>query len=111
MHRMARQQHGHEGLGRFGEPGVLILLSVSDGPKHGYAMTESILAETGIHLGPGTLYGSLSKLVDRGMIVALPSQDRRRPYEITDKGRTALAAQLQTWARVVKAGRAKLSPA
>lgn len=108
---MAKQQRTEDGLARFGEPGVLILLSLSDGPKHGYAITTDVLASTGITLGPGTLYGSLTKLVERGMITALPSNDRRRPYEITEQGHAALTAQLNTWSRVVEAGRAKLSPA
>jgi DNA-binding PadR family transcriptional regulator len=111
MHRMARPQRIDEGLARFGEPGVLILLSLSDGPKHGYAITADVLEQTGVALGPGTLYGSLTKLVERGMITPLTSDDRRRPYEITEKGRAALAAQLETWSRVVEAGRAKVSPA
>jgi len=105
---MARQGRDADGLGRFGEPGVLVLLSLSDGPKHGYAITADVLEETGIRLGPGTLYGSLVKLLDRGLVVALPSDDRRRPYEITDAGRTALAAQLASWSRVVKVGSARL---
>jgi DNA-binding PadR family transcriptional regulator len=108
---MAKQQRDEDGLARFGEPGVLILLALSDGPKHGYAITAEILASTGLKLGPGTLYGSLTKLVDRGMITALPSSDRRRPYEITPSGQAALAAQLKTWSRIIEAGHAKLSPA
>lgn len=108
---MAKQQRNEDGLARFGEPGVLILLSLSNGPKHGYAITADVLEQTGVALGPGTLYGSLTKLVDRGLITALPSDDRRRPYEITEPGLAALSAQLKTWSRVVDAGRTRLSPA
>ncbi|MFD4763971.1 PadR family transcriptional regulator [Streptomyces sp. NPDC058439] len=97
-----------EGLARFGEPGALVLLSLSDGPKHGYAITADVKEQTGVQLGPGTLYGSLSKLVDRGLIVALPSEERRRPYEITPAGREALAAYLESWSRVVSTGRRRL---
>lgn len=87
---------------------MLVLLALSDGPKHGYAITEDILAQTGIRLGPGTLYGSLTKLVERGLIAPLRSDDRRRPYEITATGRAALQAQLASWSRIVEAGRARL---
>jgi DNA-binding PadR family transcriptional regulator len=111
MHLMAKQQRDEDGLARFGEPGVLILLSLSEGPKHGYAITADVQEQTGVKLGPGTLYGSLTKLVERGLIAALPSDNRRRPYEITDEGRTALAGQLQTWSRVVETGRTRLAPA
>jgi DNA-binding PadR family transcriptional regulator len=108
MHRMARQGRDENGLARFGEPGVLILLSLCDGPKHGYAITTDILEQTGVDLGPGTLYGSLTKLVDRGLVAPLPSDDRRRPYQITAAGREALSAQLRSWERVVSTGRTRL---
>ena len=97
------------GLARFGEPGVLVLLSLSDGVKHGYAITADVEQQTGVRLGPGTLYGALTKLVDRGLIAPLAAEDRRQPYEITEAGRVALAAQLATWSRVVKAGSTRLA--
>ena len=87
---------------------MLVLLSLVDGPKHGYAITDDIRQQTGITLGPGTLYGSLTKLVERGLILPLDSEDRRRPYEITAAGRAALQAQLASWSRIVEAGKARL---
>ena len=108
---MARQRRDEDGLARFGEPGVLILLALSEGPKHGYAITADIQEQVGVALGPGTLYGSLTKLVERGMITALPSDSRRRPYEITDRGRTALSTQLRTWSRVVETARRRVASA
>ncbi len=106
---MARQGRDPDGLARFGEPGVLVLLALSGGPKHGYAITADVAERTGIRLGPGTLYGSLAKLEKLGLIAPLPSEDRRRPYEITAAGRVALAAQLQRWSRVVETGRTRLA--
>jgi DNA-binding PadR family transcriptional regulator len=111
MQRMAKQGRDPGGLARFGEPGVLVLLSLSEGAKHGYAITADVLEQTGVELGPGTLYGALTKLEDRGLITPLPPVDRRRPYEITEAGRAALATQLATWSRVVTTGRARLAPA
>jgi DNA-binding PadR family transcriptional regulator len=108
MHCMAKQRRGNDGLARFGEPGVLVLLSLSDGPKHGYAITTDVLNETGVRLGPGTLYGSLTKLVERGLIEAVPSEDRRRPYRITPAGQAALTNQLASWSRIVAAGQLRL---
>jgi DNA-binding PadR family transcriptional regulator len=105
---MARQGRGDDGLARFGEPGVLVLLALSDGPKHGYAISADVLEHTGVQLGPGTLYGSLVKLVERGLAAPLPSDDRRRPYEITAAGRAALATQLASWSRIVESGKARL---
>lgn len=90
---------------------MLVLLSLSDGAKHGYAITTDVLEQTGVRLGPGTLYGALTKLVDRGLVAARPAEGRRRPYEITEAGRAALTAQLATWSRIVQAGRTRLATA
>lgn len=106
---MARQGRDEAGLARFGEPGVLVLLALSDGPKHGYAITTDIAERTGIRLGPGTLYGSLTKLEQLGLVAPLPSDDRRRPYEITPAGEEALVAQLRRWSRIVETGRTRLA--
>lgn len=111
MHRMTKQSRDAAGgLGRFGEPGALVLLSLSGGAKHGYAITTDVLEQTGVQLGPGTLYGSIAKLSERGLIAALPSDDRRQPYEITEAGRVALTAHLATWQRVVQVAHARLAP-
>ena len=48
-------------LGRFSEPALLIMISLADGPKHGYAMTEDIAQISGQRLGPGTLYGGITR--------------------------------------------------
>ncbi len=87
---------------------MLVLVSLSDGPKHGYAITTDVLEQTGVRLGPGTLYGSLTKLVERGLIEPVPSDDRRRPYRITGAGKAALANQLASWERIVTAGQLRL---
>ena len=106
---MAKQGRRRDNeFARFGEPGLLVLLSLSDGPKHGYTITTDVAEQTGIHLGPGTLYGSLTKLVELDLIAALPSDDRRRPYEITASGRTALAEHLATWTRITEVGSMRL---
>ena len=66
-------------LGRFAEPALLILVSLSDGPKHGYAIMTDVEAGTGRPLGPGTLYAALARLEERGLIEAIAPVDRRRP--------------------------------
>ena len=82
-------------FGRFAEPSLLILVSLSDGPKHGYAMMQDIERGTGRPMGAGTLYAALARLEDRGLIEALPPVDRRRPYRLTAVGATNLAEQLR----------------
>jgi DNA-binding PadR family transcriptional regulator len=83
------------GLDRNNEPSVLILMSLASGTKHGYALTKDIEEFAGVTLGPGTLYGAIARLEERGLIEATPSDDRRQPYRITGSGRTALAAAVK----------------
>lgn len=95
-------------LGRFSDPSLLILSSVASGPKHGYAMMEDILEFSGTRLEPGTLYGALARLEQRGWIEALEATDRRRPYRLTGAGVTVLREQLATMQRVVSVGLQRL---
>lgn len=97
----------------FTEPVVLVLTSLAEGPKHGYALAKDIESFAGVKLGPGTLYGALSRLEDRGWIEALPATDRRRPYQITSTGAEELARQLRATQRVAATGlrRLELRPA
>jgi DNA-binding PadR family transcriptional regulator len=81
-------------LGRFAEPSLYILVSLSNGPKHGYAIMTDVEEISGSPLGPGTLYGALARLERRGLIEALEPEDRRRPYRLTGLGATTLKVQL-----------------
>src|SRR5215472_14704194 len=81
-------------LGPFADAGLLILASLAGGPKHGYAILQDIEALTGVHMGPGTLYTTLTQLQQRGWIEALPAEERRRPYRLTGAGSTILREQL-----------------
>ena len=97
------------GFGRFTEPGLLILVSLTDGPKHGYAMIQDIHALAGVSLGPGTLYGALSRLERSGYIEALASRDRRVPYRLTPTGREVVTAQLDGLRRFSATGIRRLA--
>ena len=97
------------GLGRFSEPALLILISLADGPKHGYAMTQDIESMSGQKLGPGTLYGAIARLEEREWIEALPADDRRRPYKLTTAGQKVLRARLDSLRAVTKIGHTRLA--
>ena len=96
-------------LGRFSEPALYILISLADGPKHGYAMTQDIAAVSGQALGPGTLYGAIARLEAREWIEPLPAEDRRRPYRLTAAGQKVLRHRLESLRAVAKIGRARLA--
>ncbi len=84
-------------LGRSNEPPVLILTSLAAGSKHGYALTKDIEEFAGVTLGPGTLYGAIARLEERGFIAPEPAgeDERRRPYRITGAGRVALESAVR----------------
>ncbi|MGA2112577.1 MAG: helix-turn-helix transcriptional regulator [Anaerolineales bacterium] len=96
------------GLGRFSDPAMLILASLAGGQKHGYVMMEDIEATAGVHLGPGTLYGALSRLEQLGLIEALPADERRRPYRLTAQGAASLRQYLTSLERFVSLGLKRL---
>jgi DNA-binding PadR family transcriptional regulator len=95
-------------LGRFAEPAMLVLVSLSDGPKHGYAIMTDVEAFGGASLGPGTLYAVLARLEAGGLIEPLESDERRRPYRLTAAGAAALADQLAEMGRFLRIGRMRL---
>ncbi len=96
-------------LGRFAEPSLYILLSLSDGPKHGYAIMTEVEAISGSPLGPGTLYGALARLEERGLIEALEPDERRRPYRLTALGSTTLRGQIDQIHGFAQAARDRLA--
>jgi DNA-binding PadR family transcriptional regulator len=99
---------GLAALGRFSEPALLILVSLADGPKHGYAMVDDIHRLANVRLGPGTLYGAIARLERLGLITPLPPDARRRPYQLTEAGAAALRAELDALARLTATGRQRL---
>jgi DNA-binding PadR family transcriptional regulator len=94
------------------DPTLLVLASLAEGDKHGYAMMEDIERFAGVRLGPGTLYGAITRLEERGWIRPLKSgQDRRQPYTLTADGRRQLEEQLAGLNQVVRTGLKRLKPA
>ena len=107
---MARRNAVKGSLGRSNEPSVLILTSLADGPKHGYVLTKDIADFAGVTLGPGTLYGAIARLEERGLIAPEPAgaDARRRPYRITGAGRVALEEVVRDMRSLADEGEARL---
>jgi|SRR5580704_8871052 DNA-binding PadR family transcriptional regulator len=99
---------GLKRLGRTQDPTILVLTSLTGGPKHGYAMIHDIEAMSGVRMGPGTLYGVLARLEEEGLVEALALEDRRRPYRLTALGAATLRDRLETIASVARIGLARL---
>ena len=96
------------GDGYFSDPPLLVLASLADGPKHGYAMIEDIVQMCGTRLGPGTLYGAITRLDREGLIEPLASSERRQPYRLTAEGRRVLRARLATLHSFARTGLKRL---
>ncbi len=93
---------------RSNDPPLLILTSLASGPKHGHALAKDIEGFAGVSLGPGALYGAITRLEERGLIEPLPSEERRRPYRITPAGADALAASVAEMHRLALEGAGRL---
>ena len=93
------------------DPNLLVLSSLAGGDKHGYAMMVDIQAFAGAKLGPGTLYGAITRLEERGWIRPVAAADRRQPYTITTAGRKHLEAELVKLGEIVKTGSRRLKHA
>jgi DNA-binding PadR family transcriptional regulator len=102
-------------------PAVLhILLALSTGPRHGYGIMKQVREDSDdkITLGPGTLYGSVRRMIDAGLIRESDKRtdpetddERRIYYETTGLGQKTLAAELQRYRQIVAvAGRKRISP-
>src|ERR1700684_2078827 len=84
-----------DGLDRWADPPLLVLASLADESKHGYAITQDIADTMGVRLSAGTRYAVISRLESRALIEPLESDDRRRPYRLTAEGARELAGQAE----------------
>jgi DNA-binding PadR family transcriptional regulator len=93
------------------DPPILILTSLASGPKHGYALMQDIESFAGVRLGPGSLYGAISRLEQRGLIESLGAISRTRPYQLTSAGRDTLEETLVGLRAVVNEATTRLGRA
>jgi DNA-binding PadR family transcriptional regulator len=95
-------------LDRWADPPLLVLASLADAPKHGYAITQDVAKTMGVRLTAGTLYAVIARLEANGLIEALAPEGRRRPYRITAAGAQALARQSEQLGQVVLVAQQRL---
>jgi DNA-binding PadR family transcriptional regulator len=94
---------------RSNDPTLLILTSLASGEKHGYALLQDIERFAGVTLGPGTLYGAIGRLEERGMIEAAGEAGRRRPYRLSAAGAHELADSLDELRAITDEGSRRLA--
>jgi len=95
------------------EPVLLILTSLSDEPRHGYALIKDIenLSQGRVRLSTGTLYGAIRRLVETGWIEPFEQQDTSREkqaYRLTPEGRKELRAELERMKELTQKATARL---
>jgi DNA-binding PadR family transcriptional regulator len=96
-------------LDRWADPPLLVLASLADGPRHGYAIIQDVAQTMGVRLSAGTLYAVISRLEARGLIEPLRPAGRRRPYRITATGAAELAQQADRMRQVAHLASTRLS--
>jgi DNA-binding PadR family transcriptional regulator len=88
-----------------------ILLALADGPRHGYGIMQAVenTAAGEPPMGPGTIYGSLQRMEEAGLVkeLAARTDDRRRVFTLLPAGRRALAVEAERLARLAALVRAK----
>jgi DNA-binding MarR family transcriptional regulator len=88
-----------------------ILLALAEGPLHGYAVMQAVESSAGsdMRMGPGTIYGSLHRMEEAGLVKELATKpdDRRRVFALQPDGRRALIAESQRLARLAALVRAR----
>jgi DNA-binding PadR family transcriptional regulator len=94
--------------GRPNDAGLLILTSLASGSRHGYALARDIEQFSGVTLGPGTLYGAITRLEEQGLIEPVGHGERRRPYRITSAGRAELTTTVRTLGAIATEGARRL---
>ena len=81
-----------------------VLLSLADGDRHGYSIMQSVTEATDgqVRMGPGTLYGTIKRLLDSALIVESDERpdpelddERRRYYGMTSLGKRVLRAEVE----------------
>ena len=93
------------------DPGLLVLVSLAAGPRHGHAIMLDVAGFAGVRLGPGTLYGAIGRLESDGLIEPVGVDGRRRPYRLTTAGRARLSARLRGLDDAVRTGKRRLAAA
>jgi len=88
-----------------------ILLALADGPLHGYGIMQAVelSASSEPPMGPGTIYGSLQRMEEAGLVkeLATRTDDRRRVFALQPAGRRALALEAERLARLAALVREK----
>jgi DNA-binding PadR family transcriptional regulator len=85
-----------------------ILMALASGDRHGYAIIQDVMERTNnrLRLGAGTLYRSLQRMLEQGLIVEVADDERRRYYRITPYGESVARAEARRLTELVRLARA-----
>ena len=96
------------------EPVLLVLLSLAEQPRHGYAILQDVERISGgrVRLSTGTLYGALTRLLEEGWIERFEEEETsrdRRAYRLTSRGRRSLQMEVERMRHLTKLAGLRLS--
>lgn len=98
------------------EPVLLILLSLAEQPRHGYAIMKDVaeMSDRRVRLSTGTLYGALGRLLEEGWITRHSAEDksrRRQDYRLTSRGRKVLEQEVSRMKQLARIAGLRLAAA
>lgn len=107
--RQVAGQHSENSNKPLSEPVLLILMSLVDEPRHGYALIKNIeaISRGRVRLSTGTLYGALRRLLQDGWIERFESEDTSRDkqiYKLTVAGYKQVRWEMQRMKQLTQAG-------
>jgi DNA-binding PadR family transcriptional regulator len=95
-------------MGKYRDPSMLILLSLSEHDKHGYMIMEDMRNNFNIDFSPGTLYGAITRLEKDDLIEPAATKGRRVSYQITPSGIELLSGHIESLQTFISIGSARL---
>jgi DNA-binding PadR family transcriptional regulator len=91
------------------ETAYYVLISLNE-PKHGYGIMQHVkeLTKERIKIGAGTMYGSLSRMEKEGLINSFAEEDRKKIYEISEKGKIVLKLEQARLEELLNHGKSEM---
>lgn len=91
------------------EAAYYVLISLNK-PRHGYGIMQHVegLTNGRIQIGAGTMYGNLSRMEKEGLINSVAEEDRKKIYELSEKGKIVLKLELERLEELLNHGKSEM---
>lgn len=91
------------------EAAYYVLISLNN-PRHGYGIMQHVneITKGRINIGAGTMYGNLSRMEKEGLITPVAEEDRKKIYELSEKGKIVLKLELERLQELLNHGKTEM---